>query len=52
MMKKKLEIINKAMAVPEKSTCLENGKNAIITNKNKTPCLTIFEKISTGVVNL
>ena len=43
----KLVIMNIAIALPEKSTCLENGKKAIITNKKRAPCLTNFVIIST-----
>jgi hypothetical protein len=39
------------MAFPLKMVSLANGKKAITTKIKSTLCLTIFEKISMGVVN-
>ena len=48
----KLVVIKTAIAWPLKIACFANGKNEIVTNKNSPACLTNFEMISTGVVNL
>jgi hypothetical protein len=39
-----------AITTPLKTTCFENGKKAMVIKRNKTPCFTNFDIISSGVV--